>query len=320
MNFCISSCGIMATVWHISAKQLPISDKLDFEDNKTSTTENSPNGTEYSFTCGERGCNVTNSSDSIQTEVLVHVKTKVSFNKTNHSLKNASEVPIYVGYRGSDLDVTGDDRSFRNSPNLIGNSGNENHYFSNLYRPPSRPLNYNYIPPGSFDRSHGQFLGHNYLPQGAFDRNSDNNLNQNYHLSHSTFNRYNDNLNHNYQNIFSRNNDNILNRDYGQQRPISQSYGDVLEQPFPHFDHTYHRHNFGEAPPPHSLLYPRIPTPNPVAFRGISRNEWKPVYRPNKYDYSTHLTPHDSSKCTCEDRSTLSQSRSFIDDKLAPLQ
>lgn len=69
--------------------------------------------------CTSGGCNTTESGDSnnednIQTDILVHVQTKVDYkhNKTE-PVGETPDIPIVVGYGGSQLDATVDDDNSR---------------------------------------------------------------------------------------------------------------------------------------------------------------------------------------------------------------
>ncbi|XP_076262474.1 uncharacterized protein LOC143197723 [Rhynchophorus ferrugineus] len=256
-----------------SSKQKPISDKLDFEDGKT--VNDQPDVTKLRFLCNTGGCNSTDNSHSIQTEVLVHVKTKVYPNRTESSEKSTSDVPILVGFRGSQLDETRNEEQFRSSASYL-----ENEMISrdDSIRHTDTDFTYKKVP---------------ILP---------NRRDGNYYFQ-PHFNRF-----------------RPMIYDNTPQRVPGRFSGNDLEQPLPHFEHTYNRHYFGEAPPPQSLPYPKTLPHNPVAFNGISRSQWRPRYRPNKYGFDNHFGPHaTNSKCTCEEQSTKLKSRTSIDDKLAPL-
>lgn len=99
---------------------LEIDPKLDFGEEPPRSTFEEPgvavlkNSDEVNVQCGGGGCNVTKNetnSDSISTDILVHIKTKVqlSGNSSNPSLSPSSstpapedtpDVPVVVGYEG----------------------------------------------------------------------------------------------------------------------------------------------------------------------------------------------------------------------------
>lgn len=70
--------------------------------------------------CTSSGCNTTessgnnNSEDHIQTDILVHVQTKVDYkHNKSETVGETPDVPIVVGYGGSQLDATVDDDNNR---------------------------------------------------------------------------------------------------------------------------------------------------------------------------------------------------------------
>lgn len=68
-----------------------------------------------------------------------------------------------------------------------------------------------------------------------------------------------------------------------------RNYDQNKELQIPYFEHTYNTHYFSEEPPPHTVVVGKGNAFNPVEFRTIPRNKWRPSFwngRNNKYAFS----------------------------------
>ncbi|CAG9759968.1 unnamed protein product [Ceutorhynchus assimilis] len=229
-----------------------------------------------SVVCGTGGCNATQiTNNTIETEVLIHVQTKVNLNHDEKKkfMENSSDVPIVVGYKGSnpnrkpfDIGYGNDIPSreygdyppyfrptYTNPPINIGPSFNQRNGFDNYgfstFRPPIGRNYYGF--PGSSTTFAGGFYG------STTHRPLD--LHYGYAESPPNLNRP---------------------RHYNNNR---------VELQVPHFEHGYNKHYFREEPPPHNILLDRGNAYNPVEFRPTS---WTPSSswggRNYKFEFSDH--------------------------------
>lgn len=86
------------------AETIKPSGKLDFGETKNLDKTGSPSEIITKVTCGPTGCNATNSNHSgIETQILVHVQTKVNLDHHQQEPKvseNEPDVPIVAGLKG----------------------------------------------------------------------------------------------------------------------------------------------------------------------------------------------------------------------------
>lgn len=86
------------------AETIQPSGKLDFGETKNLDKTGLPSEIITKVTCGPNGCNATNSNHSgIETQILVHVQTKVNLDQNQQKPKNsdnAADVPIVAGLKG----------------------------------------------------------------------------------------------------------------------------------------------------------------------------------------------------------------------------
>ncbi|KAH1029796.1 uncharacterized protein LOC109541008 [Dendroctonus ponderosae] len=362
------SLGSFVLFWlfaSVNSKAIQPSGKLDFEDasteeslaktektipTKISVQTNSAGGPAHviaSVSCGSTGCNATSNNNSVETQILVHVQTKVHFDPSQRKkiLENASDVPIVAGYRGGESD-----------------------------RPPfSDDDNFNRSPPGRFEQHYGSSRGDLTPPKHFYSDSSSTNYglggdssqypyqssyrpaSNGYREHSSTFASFDTNRPANGLNYFGSSTRRPLDSTgSNSNRPEYRENGVNLQ--IPYFEQSYNKHYFNEEPPPHTVWLRKGTSRNPVEFQNIPRSQWRPVYwngRNNKYSFSDSSRnlegsyrrndPHpeyrqqeyrprnDDPQCSCRDHRTERYDRSatvysshkrasgFIDDKLSSL-
>ncbi|XP_018578430.1 uncharacterized protein LOC108916614 [Anoplophora glabripennis] len=300
--------------------------------------------------CTSTGCNASESTsstkneDGIQTDVLVHIQTKVDFkqNKTEStdSIGETPDIPIVVGYGGSQLDSTVDDDNGRSvgpqsifvpdTPGVPNYKSISN--FDSKFKPPSSltPTIVSQVGPVSttFDGldssvGPGSFYGNN--PPSVGSRidgfgNSFDNLNppDGFYVTKSSPGA-------SRVDYISRSFDKLdpaakagfypLTGNSEGFKPLSSVSGgsegnkDIkykengIEIKIPYFDPSYHNHYYGENPPPQYVWYSKRPNGfNPVEFKTI-KSTWTPSL------WNRKVVPHrhgstiggEGVKCTCKE-------------------
>ncbi|KAL1492987.1 hypothetical protein ABEB36_011137 [Hypothenemus hampei] len=228
--------------------------KIPEGDNNGAIILSHPSETTSTFTCGASGCNATSTNNSVETQVLVHVKTKVNLDKNLENnkkvLDDVPDVPIVVGNKdvGSRIDETNrrydenygpgnvyyGNSGLKNTYQYYGQSNFHNGYQGNFYASTLRPLDYNSI--------------NTPVPGGPVTGYSRKNFNYN----------------------FPKNN-------------INYRENGIEQQQIPYLEHTYNKNYFREEAPPQVIFIGRGNTHNPVEFRNIANGQWKTVYSNNKY-------------------------------------
>lgn len=275
-----------------------------------------------SVSCGPTGCNTTNNNNnsSVETEVVVHVKTNVNLDKVKDKidLEDVSDVPIVVGYKGSAPDETPDEEQFRSYPSTTnqnyGISDRSDQFSRNDFNS-LRPL-YTSVSNAEEYGRHGLYSNSPYGYGSSTFRPSTSGYSKSvYSTTPTTFGYYGPTSSSRIPNsyyepstprsveingisssplsttipeLLNRENSipELLNRGNYDYNNFRQSNG---EHHIPYFQHTYNSHYFGEEPPPHVLFNPKSNTYNPVEFRDIPKNKWRPSVfngRPNKYAFN----------------------------------
>ncbi|XP_066157942.1 uncharacterized protein [Euwallacea fornicatus] len=222
-----------------------------------------------SVTCGSNGCNTTTSNNSVETLILVHVRTKVNLDKTLNQkiVENSSGVPIVAGNGGSGPE---DIQIRENSLSVPSSDAKRNFY----YKPGINERNYplspglpEYRPPSSFSDGRDYSFRSNYPPESPpYGPNQGSPIDRFYGPStpYEPVRPFDYNLN----SVLPVTPPSLSRRAYAN-GPRSNG----IEQRMPYFEHTYNKHHFSEEAPPHTIWLGNENTRNPVEFRNKPRDQ-----------------------------------------------
>lgn len=293
--------------------------------NPTTKKENS------ALICGLGGCNKTDSSDNlqdkIQTDVLVHIETKLDLSHNQPAKETVAEIPdipVVVGYQGARLDVTADELgggTYGAKPAFTATRAEIDSPVNSLRR------NFNNFPSAGT----GGTFSTNFPMKSAFVPSTGSSF-YGYRPVDSRNNLYNPDINVNIKTLppvaVS------VSRD-DEMYPIHIKYrNNGTRITVPYFEPSFHSHYYGENPPTQHLWYPKTSsTINTVEFKAT-----KPVWSPSQWNrQGTHrhsvTKDGETSRCFCQNgsersglgwypsfrRNIASKSVKHIDDKLEPL-
>lgn len=273
--------------------------------------------------CGDGGCNKTESTniaqDRIETDVVVHIETKLDLNLGKDSKKvidDTPDIPVVIGYKGAKLDTTVDDHRgvFNANPIFVpsiypgtvpSNTGNRRTFHNSAVGGSSENLS-----PNLYRKPSDSFYG--YRPF-----NPSNNL-------------YNSKVNVNIKTLppvaVSLSTDEEI-------YPIHIKYkNNGTRISIPYFEPSFHSHYYGENPPPQHLWSPKSSNAiNNVEFKTTRPTGFpSQLYRSNNHRHA--FTNDGQNRCFCQGRtgntglswypsagsSGITNPGSQINDKLAP--
>ncbi|XP_066254937.1 uncharacterized protein [Euwallacea similis] len=358
-------CAFLALA---KSEEVPTSGKLDFgpdaeiKNDRTVTlhlpsvstqTNNGgfPSNITSSVTCGSNGCNTTNSNNSIETQILVHVRTKVNLDKIldQKTVENSSGVPVLAGYEGS----RPEDVQIRENSLPVPTSDPKGNFY---YKPSYNERNYPLSPelpqygPSSFSSDGRDYSFRSHYPSEPPPYVSSQRPPIDRFYGPSTPYEPIRPFNYNLNSVVSVTPPSLSRRAY-ENGPRSNG----VEQRMPYFEHTYNKHHFSEEAPPHTIWLGNENTRNPVEFRNIPRDQLLfngfgsrkfggegSNFSPSPLELRFYEPPYrrrnHGTECSCrEQRSTASNlyaaasnnypkffykkpETSLIDDKLAPLK
>lgn len=349
MNFgginAFTSIMIFAHIYYTNA--VGIDDKLDFGDrrshssfindgihkklfssvNNPSSSINVDNFDSVGVVCVSEGCNTTKSTDesgdTINTDVVVHIKTKVNLNQNKtKSIEDTPDIPVVVGTDNSNFNnydgVRTEPKSIfipDDGPSIYQNtrhrtqgsnfysSGTDNSNFNNYDGVRTKPKTI-FIPddrPSIYQNTRSRTQGSNFYSPGSQYGSSMSfyPYQSNGKLDPATF----------YQNMINPNPE--VNINFRSSPPIAMDItSDLLttnfktsgiEMSVPYFDSSLHRHHYSETPPPQYVLYPKhVGVMNPVEFK-VMRPNWRPSQWQNQFNQDRHgVLPTGTVKCFCE--------------------
>ncbi|XP_050302428.1 uncharacterized protein LOC126740443 [Anthonomus grandis grandis] len=220
--------------------------------------------------CTSSGCNTTESNNSslVNTEILVHVQTKVNLNRNQNKseVSDSGEVPVLFGCNGE-----------RCSPDSSYYGFNKNGY-----RASEENRQHNLVPSWLASRPYGN----SHDSQGFWETNFDHNAQDNSYDSRNPISF----------------NPNSFPRPLPQPRPLDRPRLETNQEiHIPHFTHSNNHHHFNNEPPFLIVNSIKRRFQNPVEFRTGTTNQWRPTFEINqnhKYDFNednrNFINPNDN--------------------------
>lgn len=291
--------------------------------------ERSDNFENIGVVCVSGGCNVTKpsdgSTDKAAADVIVKVETRVNLseNRTKQEVGETPDIPVVMGYGGTQLENSGADGTV--TPN-----------YKAIYSPNPNTVHIPTFNPVFPNNRRASYMPSSFVPIfNHYPSHSMADFPRNYHTYQGSGS--NNNAPTITTNSFSSVEPNLINIKtipiFGNNEVKSADYSkNMVGVIVPYFEPSHHSHYYGENPPQY-IHYPKQNSfYNPVEFKTV-RTTWSPSLLYNNIPHNLYSATEDNDvKCTCQKGAGMTWSPNHnrkhfnvnpvaqVDDKLAPLE